>query len=49
MAGNPLTDKTGDINSRLEYAYHMALISEELYEVKESFHSIKVPYVFFNS
>ncbi|KAI3753020.1 hypothetical protein L2E82_25064 [Cichorium intybus] len=32
MAGNPLTDKTGDINSRLEYAYRMALISEELYE-----------------
>ncbi|KAI3509467.1 hypothetical protein L1887_24755 [Cichorium endivia] len=32
MAGNPLTDKSGDINSRLEYAYRMALISEELYE-----------------
>ncbi|XP_071716460.1 serine carboxypeptidase-like 18 [Rutidosis leptorrhynchoides] len=32
MAGNPLTDKTGDINSRLEYAYRMALISPELYE-----------------
>lgn len=33
MGGNPLTNKTGDINSRLEYAYRMALISEELYEV----------------
>lgn len=33
MAGNPLTDKSGDINSRLEYAYRMALISVELYEV----------------
>ncbi|KAL7594076.1 hypothetical protein Lser_V15G34375 [Lactuca serriola] len=32
MGGNPLTDKTGDINSRLEYAYRVALISEELFE-----------------
>ncbi|KAJ9561088.1 hypothetical protein OSB04_006248 [Centaurea solstitialis] len=32
MAGNPLTDKAGDVNSRLEYAYHMALISKELFE-----------------
>ncbi|XP_024966047.1 serine carboxypeptidase-like 19 [Cynara cardunculus var. scolymus] len=32
MAGNPLTDKTGDIDSRLEYAYRMALISKELFE-----------------
>ncbi|KAI3770886.1 hypothetical protein L6452_02034 [Arctium lappa] len=32
MAGNPLTDKIGDINSRLEYAYRMALISKELFE-----------------
>ncbi|PWA49976.1 peptidase S10, serine carboxypeptidase, Alpha/Beta hydrolase fold protein [Artemisia annua] len=32
MGGNPLTDKTGDINSRFEYAYRMALISAELYE-----------------
>ncbi|XP_071698096.1 serine carboxypeptidase-like 13 isoform X2 [Rutidosis leptorrhynchoides] len=32
MAGNPLTNKSGDINSRLEYAYRMALISQELYE-----------------
>lgn len=32
MAGNPLTNKSGDIDSRLEYAYRMALISQELYE-----------------
>ncbi|KAL4555881.1 hypothetical protein LXL04_038513 [Taraxacum kok-saghyz] len=32
MGGNPLTNKTGDINSRLEYAYRVALISEELFE-----------------
>ncbi|KVI10861.1 Peptidase S10, serine carboxypeptidase, partial [Cynara cardunculus var. scolymus] len=32
IAGNPLTDKTGDIDSRLEYAYRMALISKELFE-----------------
>ncbi|GJV25139.1 peptidase S10, serine carboxypeptidase, alpha/beta hydrolase fold protein [Tanacetum coccineum] len=32
MGGNPLTDKTGYINSRLEYAYRVALISAELYE-----------------
>lgn len=32
MAGNPLTDKTGDINSRFEFAYRMALISYELFE-----------------
>jgi serine carboxypeptidase-like clade 1 len=32
MGGNPLTDKTGDINSRLEYAYRVALISAELFE-----------------
>ncbi|KAI3702315.1 hypothetical protein L6452_28049 [Arctium lappa] len=32
MAGNPLTDKAGDVNSRLEFAYRMALISYELFE-----------------
>ncbi|KVH87781.1 Peptidase S10, serine carboxypeptidase, partial [Cynara cardunculus var. scolymus] len=32
IAGNPLTDKTGDIDSRLEYVYRMALISKELFE-----------------
>nr|XP_043635875.1 serine carboxypeptidase-like 18 [Erigeron canadensis] len=32
VAGNPLTDKNSDINSRFEYSYHMGLISEELYE-----------------
>ncbi|KAI7750961.1 hypothetical protein M8C21_004113 [Ambrosia artemisiifolia] len=32
IAGNPLTDKTGDLNSRLEYAYRLAFISQELYE-----------------
>ncbi|XP_076921753.1 serine carboxypeptidase-like 13 [Bidens hawaiensis] len=32
IAGNPLTDKTSDLNSRLEYAYRLALISPELYE-----------------
>ncbi|KVI10860.1 Peptidase S10, serine carboxypeptidase, partial [Cynara cardunculus var. scolymus] len=37
MAGNPLTDKTGDIDSRLEYAYRMALISKELFEVMQKF------------
>ncbi|GJS94685.1 peptidase S10, serine carboxypeptidase, alpha/beta hydrolase fold protein [Tanacetum coccineum] len=37
MAGNPLTDKTGDINSRSTYAYRMALISEELYELTRKY------------
>ncbi|PWA49612.1 peptidase S10, serine carboxypeptidase, Alpha/Beta hydrolase fold protein [Artemisia annua] len=32
MGANPLTDKTGDINSRLEFAYRVALIPVELYE-----------------
>ncbi|KAI3702442.1 hypothetical protein L6452_28180 [Arctium lappa] len=32
MLGNPLTNERSDINSRLEYAYRMALISFELYE-----------------
>ncbi|PWA56309.1 peptidase S10, serine carboxypeptidase, Alpha/Beta hydrolase fold protein [Artemisia annua] len=32
IGGNPLTDKAGDINSRFEYAYRLALISAELYE-----------------
>ncbi|CAH1427386.1 unnamed protein product [Lactuca virosa] len=32
MAGNPLTDKSLDINSRFEYAYRLALISKDLYE-----------------
>lgn len=33
MAGNPLTDESGDRNSRFEYAYHVALIPKELFEV----------------
>ncbi|PWA67702.1 peptidase S10, serine carboxypeptidase, Alpha/Beta hydrolase fold protein [Artemisia annua] len=32
MAGNPLTNKSGDINSRFEFAYQMALISKDLFE-----------------
>ncbi|KAK9077226.1 hypothetical protein SSX86_005563 [Deinandra increscens subsp. villosa] len=32
MEGNPLTDKTEDVNSRVEFAYRLALISYELFE-----------------
>ncbi|KAD3338559.1 hypothetical protein E3N88_34080 [Mikania micrantha] len=32
MLGNPLTDKKGDVNSRLEYAYRMGLIPNRLFE-----------------
>ncbi|XP_071722544.1 serine carboxypeptidase-like 17 [Rutidosis leptorrhynchoides] len=32
MAGNPLTDESGDRNSRFEYAYHVALIPKDLFE-----------------
>ncbi|PWA63999.1 Peptidase S10, serine carboxypeptidase [Artemisia annua] len=32
VVGNPLTNKIGDINSRFEFAYQMALISKELFE-----------------
>ncbi|KAI7757459.1 hypothetical protein M8C21_003191 [Ambrosia artemisiifolia] len=32
LEGNPLTDKTEDVNSRVEFAYRMALISYELFE-----------------
>ncbi|PWA60128.1 Peptidase S10, serine carboxypeptidase [Artemisia annua] len=32
IAVNPLTDKAGDVNARLEYAYRMALISKDLFE-----------------
>nr|GEZ57371.1 peptidase S10, serine carboxypeptidase, alpha/beta hydrolase fold protein [Tanacetum cinerariifolium] len=28
MAGNPLTNKSGDVNARFEFAYQMALISK---------------------
>lgn len=32
IAGNPLTNKSGDINSRFEFAYQMALTSKDLIE-----------------
>ncbi|KAD3338558.1 hypothetical protein E3N88_34079 [Mikania micrantha] len=32
MLGNPLTDKKGDVNSRLEYAYRMGLVPKRLFE-----------------
>nr|GEY98965.1 peptidase S10, serine carboxypeptidase, alpha/beta hydrolase fold protein [Tanacetum cinerariifolium] len=35
IAGNPLTNKSGDINSRFEFAYQMTLISKELFESAE--------------
>nr|GEW86158.1 peptidase S10, serine carboxypeptidase, alpha/beta hydrolase fold protein [Tanacetum cinerariifolium] len=28
MAGNPLTNKSGDVNARFEFAYQMALVSK---------------------
>ena len=33
MVGNPLTNKRSDFNSRFEFAYTMALITKELFEV----------------
>lgn len=36
MLGNPLTDEHGDDNSRVEFSYRKALISDQLYEVKNT-------------
>ncbi|XP_071715869.1 serine carboxypeptidase-like 18 [Rutidosis leptorrhynchoides] len=32
MLGNPLTDRSGDFNSRIQYAHNLALISDGIYE-----------------
>ncbi|KAJ0773696.1 putative sinapoylglucose--choline O-sinapoyltransferase [Helianthus annuus] len=41
LEGNPLTDKTEDVNSRVEFAYRMALISYELFEVTFIYYEIQ--------
>ncbi|KAM7476836.1 hypothetical protein LguiB_024079 [Lonicera macranthoides] len=34
MIGNPLTDKTNDFNSRVQFAHRLALLSDELFKVR---------------
>ncbi|MFS7979503.1 putative peptidase S10, serine carboxypeptidase, alpha/Beta hydrolase [Helianthus anomalus] len=39
MLGNPLTDVSGDYNSKIEFAHNMALLSDAIYEsTKENCH-----------
>lgn len=41
-----MTNTSGDINSRFEYAKEMGLITKELFEVTQSFNLSLVAYVF---